>query len=776
MSFGKGIKKRSFAVLVVLAVALFSIPEFGAAPGGIGTGGDEGCLCHNNAIPSSDTVVTLTGLPGTFNASTEYPLVLTVENQNIIGSQDTDGRNGGFRILFSSGDLSGDAALTKIKDGGLTHTEAGNDFRTWNLTWTSPSNDAQTVDFIVHGNAVSGDADGVANGGEQWNTASYSVSGAGLAGGIIPVEQSDPFAVLMAAIILAVLLIFAGLVFAFYRNNPENFGLEPFWIWLKEWLTTTDHKGVGTLYFVYSFFFFLVGGLLALLFRIQLALPNNDFIPADQYNSFFTLHGTTMIFLAAMPMIAAFANWIIPLQIGAKDLAFPRVNAMGFWMIFFASFLIYAGVANGEGADISWVMYPPYSSDGGAVGPASKGTTLFLTGIFMLAISSTLSGVNFIATIFTMRAPGVTWMKMPLFTWSILVANFMLYISLPALAVGTLFLLLDRTIGTTFFDVTLGGDPILFQHLFWFFGHPEVYVVILPAFGVISEVLATSARRSIFGYKSMVYAMAGIGIVGFIVWGHHMLTSGMDPALRFIMMLTTMLVAIPTGVKIFNWLATLWGGSLVFKTHTLWALGFIVTFTMGGLSGMFFPVVGMDTHFHDTYFVVAHFHYVLVGGTMFGMFSAIYYWYPKATGKKLSERLGLLHFLVGFISYNATFWPMHTLGIMGMPRRYHTYAAESGFGDLNMMISVWAFVFGLSQLILLWNMIYSYKKGIPAGNDPWGGWSLEWATSSPPPTPSFHEIPTQGNDPANEGHEDGFLVRWSAKLWFAGVKEKEVTK
>ncbi len=776
MNFKTGLRKRSFAVLVVLAVALFSIPEFGAAPGGIGSGADKGCICHNEAIPSSDTIVTLTGLPSTFNASTEYLLVLTVENAELPGSQATDGRNGGFRLLTSAGEISGDAELTKMMNDGLTHTEAGNDFRTWNITWTAPANDAQTVEFTVHGNAVSGDADTTANGGELWNSASYSVSGAGLSGGIIPVEQSDPFAVLMAAITMAILLMFAGLVFAFYRNDPDNFGLEPFWLWLKGWLTTTDHKGVGTLYFVYSFFFFLVGGLLALLFRIQLALPDNDFIPADQYNSFFTLHGTTMIFLAAMPMIAAFANWIIPLQIGAKDLAFPRVNAMGFWMIFFSSFLIYAGVATGEGADITWVMYPPYSSDGGSAGAAAAGTTLFLAGIFMLAISSTLSGVNFIATIFTMRAPGVTWMKMPLFTWSILVANFMLYISLPALAVGTLYLLLDRTIGTTFFDVSLGGDPLLFQHLFWYFGHPEVYVVILPAFGVISEVLATSARRSIFGYRSMVYALAGIGIVGFVVWGHHMLTSGMDPTLRFIMMLTTMLVAIPTGVKVFNWLATLWGGSLVFKTHTLWALGFIVTFTMGGLSGMFFPVVGMDTHFHDTYFVVAHFHYVLVGGTMFGMFSAIYYWYPKATGRKLNERLGILHFLVGFISYNATFWPMHQLGIMGMPRRYHTYGVESGFGELNMIISISAFVFGLSTLILLWNMIYSYKKGIPAGNDPWGGWSLEWSTSSPPPTPSFHDIPVQGNDPANEGHDDGFLMRWGSKLWFAGVKKEEVSK
>ena len=486
------------------------------------------------------------------------------------------------------------------------------------------------------------------------------------------------------------------LVYVFYRNNPEGFNLNGLTSWLKKWLTTTDHKEVGTLYFVYSFLFLFIGMVFSLLFRIQLSVADNDFLTQDQYNSFFTLHGTTMIFLAAMPMIAAFANWIIPLQIGAKDLAFPRINAMGFWVLAFSSILLYGGVMAGEGADISWTMYAPYSSSGGEKG-ASAGTTLFVAGIIMLGISSTLSGVNFIATIMAMRAPGVTWMKMPLFTWSAFVANAMLYISLPALIIGTVYLYLDRTIGTVFYTAASGGDPILWAHLFWFFGHPEVYVVIIPAFGIVSEVLATSAKRSIFGYRSMVYALAGIGVLGFVVWGHHMLTSGMDPTLRLIMMLTTMLVAIPTGVKIFNWLATLWGGSLVFKTHTLWSLGFLVTFTMGGISGMFFPVAGLDTHFHDTYFVVAHFHYVLVGGTIFGMFSAIYYWYPKATGRKLDEKLGLLHFVITFIGMNAVFWPMHQLGIEGMPRRYHTYSVDS-WTELNSFISLSALIMGLSLI------------------------------------------------------------------------------
>jgi cytochrome c oxidase subunit 1 len=463
-------------------------------------------------------------------------------------------------------------------------------------------------------------------------------------------------------------------------------------------------------------------------------------------------------------MIAGFLNYILPLQIGAKDLAFPRINAMGLWLLVFSTPLIFSGISSGEGADITWVMYPPYSSlsDAGDYG-ANAGATAFLAGMMMLGASSTLGGVNFITTVFTMRAPGITWMKMPLFTWSAFVSVFMLFMSLPALIIGVAFLMFDHTINSTFF--TSGGDPLLFQHLFWFFGHPEVYVVIIPAFGIVSEVLATSARRSIFGYKSMVFAMAGIGVVGFIVWGHHMLTSGMDPFWRAAFMITTMAVAIPTGAKIFNWLMTLWGGSLVMKTHTLWSLGFLITFTLGGLSGMFFPVAGLDTHFHDSYFVVAHFHYVFIGGTVFALFSGIYYWYPKATGRKLNETLGLWHFLIGFASYNAAFWPMHALGIQGMPRRTHSYTVESGFAEYNMAISIFAFIFGLSQLLLVWNIIYSGRNGEKVGKDPWGGWSLEWSTTSPPPTPSFHVIPTQRDMNEIYGHHNDAEDSIKDKLW-----------
>jgi len=784
--------RKRITLLALVLLMLVAAPQFEAMPTGIGSAADGGCSCHAGASP--DTTVLVTGLPETFNASETYSFTVTVQNDVMDiynggvmlfdddGKMTTtgwNGRAGGFRILSSGGMVSTvNESLSQEMDGGLTHTEAANTVRTWDFEWVAPADDSKVVEFTIYGNAVNG---GAAAGGDEWNQADISVPG-------LNADDTGPSAralvVLLTAIGLSLGMVLLGVLWIFYTRAPETFTIANFWSYLKPWLTTTDHKEVGILYFLYGFTFFLVGGVLALLFRIQLALPENTFLTETEYNSFFTLHGTTMIFLAAMPMIAGFMNYVLPLQIGAKDLAFPRINAMGLWLLVFSSPLIYAGIWSGEGADITWVMYPPYSSlTEASLGAemaqygSNPGTTAFISGMLMLGASSTLGGVNFITTVFTMRAPGVGWMKMPLFSWSVFVSVFMLYMSLPAFVIGVAFLLFDHTIGTVFF--TSGGDSLLFQHLFWFFGHPEVYVVIVPAFGIVSEVLATSARRSIFGYKSMVFAMAGIGIVGFIVWGHHMLTSGMDPFWRAAFMITTMAVAIPTGAKVFNWLATIWGGSLVMRTHTLWSLGFLITFTLGGISGMFFPVAGMDMHFHDSYFVVAHFHYVFIGGTVFALFSGIYYWYPKATGKKLDETLGLWHFLIGFSAYNATFWPMHALGIMGMPRRTHSYTVESGFAEYNMAVSIFSLIFGLSQLLLVWNIIKSNRHGEPAGKDPWGGWSLEWATTSPPPTPSFDEIPIQGDMNIKYGHHAPSSKPsigdrlWKAKPKAIDVKEVE---
>ena len=611
---------RTLVLLTVLGLALSMAPKADSLPTGINGFSEKGCTCHG-AVPDAGVTPSIEGLPASFNASTTYTLTISFTG-GPSGTSAAPENLGGFNLAVDSGTLAtvgDDVQIWGNNEAG--HTEVGNDQTSWIVDWTSPASGSTT--FTLATNSVNGD--GGASPDDKWNMMSMTVQGpsAGVAGEEL--QSADPFVVLVTLIIVSGILLATVILYTFYRVSPDGFNWDSFSPWIVEWLTSTDHKKIGTLYFIAGFFFLGVGGVMALLIRIQLAVPGNDFLTQDQYNSFFTMHGTTMIFLAAMPLINGFANWLIPLQIGAHDLALPRINAMSFWLQPFAAILIFTGVFSGQAADVGWTGYAPYIVSE----TAHTGTTLWAAGQIMLVASSTLTGINFLATICGMRAPGMGWMQMPLFTWSIFIANLMLFLSIPAWGVGLIQVYLDRTIGTAFYHVASGGDPLLWSHLFWYFGHPEVYVVILPAFGVISEVLATSARRSVFGYRSMVYAMAGIGIVAFIVYGHHMFTSGMSPTLRFVTMLTTMLVAVPTGIKIFNWLKTMHRGSLVYRTHTLWALGFLVTFTLGGISGMFFPSMAMDTHLHETYFVVAHFHYVFVGGTVFGVFCGVYYWFPK---------------------------------------------------------------------------------------------------------------------------------------------------
>mgnify|MGYP001345298460 FL=1 len=751
---------RSMVALILISVAMVVSPAVNSLPTGVGGTGIQtsGCNCHA-AAPTATIDVTLDGLPEEYNASETYTITVSFDG----GPVESGINSGGFNLWASGGEFTViDATVQSRAPAEVTHTEAGNDYRTWTMEWIAPSH-GRDVAFILHVNSVNGDD---SNSGDSWNRLDLSVAGS-LGPGLDP---ADPFTVLATLIIISGVLLVITILYGFYRTNPDAFDWEHLAPWITEWLTSTDHKKIGTLYFVQGMFFLGIGGILAMMIRLQLAGPEMGFISQDQYNQFFTLHGTTMIFLAAMPLINGFANWIVPLQIGAPDLALPRINALSFWLQPFAALLIFTGVFSGQGADTGWTGYAPYVVSAGA----HSGVTMWVAGQIMLVASSTLTGINFLTTMAVMRAEGMGWMQMPLFTWSILVANLMLFLSIPAFGIGLLQVYLDRTISTAFYDIAAGGDPLLWSHLFWYFGHPEVYVVIVPAFGVISEVLATSARRSIFGYRSMVYAMAGIGIVAFIVYGHHMFTSGMSPSLRFVTMLTTMLVAVPTGIKIFNWLKTMHGGSLVYRTHTLWALGFLVTFTLGGISGMFFPSIAMDTHLHETYFVVAHFHYVLVGGTVFGFFAAIYYWYPKMTGRMLDERLGTLHFLTAFVTYNGIFWPMHRLGVIGMPRRTHTYFITTDdftnlpewAADWNLFISVCAFLFFFSNFILVFNMLISLVRGQKAPADPWGGWSFEWMTSSPPPTPSFdwNNLPVLKDANEHIAHEPSAIGIWFNKL------------
>ena len=514
---------------------------------------------------------------------------------------------------------------------------------------------------------------------------------------------------------------------------------------LWSWMTTVDHKRIGVMYFLTSFFFFFVGGLEALIIRIQLMKPENAFISAETYSQMFTMHGTTMVFLVAMPMAVAFFNYIVPLQIGARDVAFPRLNALSYWIFLFGGLFINSSFLFGSAPNTSWVGYANLTSLQFAPG---RNVEFWLIGLSILGISSILGGVNFITTIINLRAPGMKLMRMPLFTWMTLVTSFLLVTAIPVVAVALILLAFDRFFGANFYEVTAGGDPILWQHLFWLFGHPEVYILILPSFGIISDVIPTFSRKPLFGYPVVVYAGILIGFIGWGVWSHHMFTVGLGPIADSFFVASTMIIAIPTGIKIFNWLATMWGGSLRFPTAMLYAVGVVAIFTVGGLSGVMHASAPVDLQQHDSYFVVAHFHYVLVGGALMGLFSGLYFWFPKVTGKLMSEKLGKWQFWTTMVGFNLTFFPMHFAGLFGMPRRTWTYQAELNLDTWNQLSTVGAFIFGISSLLLIWNIIYSLKKGEKAAANPWEAATLEWSIPSPPHHYNFPVLPeVRSRDP-----------------------------
>jgi cytochrome c oxidase subunit 1 len=500
-----------------------------------------------------------------------------------------------------------------------------------------------------------------------------------------------------------------------------------------EWLTTTDHKKIGVLYITTAFFFFLVGGVYAMLIRAELAVPGIQFIDPATYNQLFTIHGTTMIFFFVMPMMTGLANFIVPLQIGAADMAFPRINALSYWMVPLAGLLLYSGYAFGGAANAGWTGYAPLSAKEGT------GIDLWIAGLVLVGTSSILGAINFIGTIFKMRAPGLTLMRMPLFVWNTLVTSVLLLFAVPVLTSGLMMLFIDRHYGGGFFDPALGGNPVLWQHIFWFFGHPEVYILILPAFGIVTEILPVFSRKPLFGYKAFVFATASIGALGFSVWAHHMFTTGAVylPFFSFF----TFLIAVPTGIKFFNWLATMWGGQLRFSTPLLFALGFIALFLIGGLDGAFLAVVPFDFHVQDTYWIVSHLHYVLVAGSVFGIFAGLYYWFPKMSGRLLDERLGKIHWALLFVGTNLTFFPQHLLGLDGMVRRIADYADNPGWTALNFASSIGAFMIGISTLPFLWNVFTTLRAPRNAPDDPWDGNTLEWATTSPPPPYNFEVLP-----------------------------------
>ena len=504
---------------------------------------------------------------------------------------------------------------------------------------------------------------------------------------------------------------------------------------IMDWLTTVDHKKIGILYLAAGAFFFLVGGLEALLIRVQLMYPDLDIFVGDAFNQLTSMHGVTMIFFAAMPIIIGFMNCIVPLQIGARDVAFPFVNALGFWLFFLGGLLFNTSWLLGAATDVGWTAYPPLSTT-----DTGRGTDFYVLGLQISGIGTLIGGINFLVTIINMRAPGMTFMRMPLFTWTTFITSTIILFAFPAITVGLVELMFDRLFGGAFYDPSRGGNVILWQHLFWIFGHPEVYILILPAFGIISEVVSTFSRKRLFGYSSMVFATALIAFLSFMVWIHHMFTVGMGPVANAIFSVATMAIAIPTGIKIFNWLFTLWGGQIRFTSASLWAIGFIPTFVIGGMTGVMLSVPPADFQYHDTYFVVAHFHYTIVGGMMFSLFAGTYYWWPKIFGRMLNETLGKLHFWLFFIGFHLTFFPQHFLGLMGMPRRVFTYLPGQNLETGNFISTIGAMLMGVGMIVLLINIALSTRKQT-VSNDPWDGRTLEWSISSPAPVYNFKQTP-----------------------------------
>jgi cytochrome c oxidase subunit I len=507
---------------------------------------------------------------------------------------------------------------------------------------------------------------------------------------------------------------------------------------LHDWVATVDHKKIGIMYIVMAVVYLVVGGCEAVALRLQLWVPRNDLIGPDVFNQLFTMHGTTMVFFMGMPILIGIGNYLVPLMIGARDMAFPRLNALGFWATLFGGLLVYFSFATGGAPAIGWFAYAPLTERTFA---RSAATDLWCLGLIVSGVGTTTAAINFIATILGMRAPGMALFKIPFFTWTMLWTSVQIAIAIPPLTACAIMILFDRNLGSHFFDTQNGGSALLWQHMFWFFGHPEVYILILPVFGMVSEVIPVFSRKVLFGYEFMAAATAAIAFISLGVWAHHMFAVGMSRMEDMFFVASSLLVSIPTGIKFFNWLATMYGGRISFATPMLFVAGFLSMFLIGGLTGIMLAAAPWNFQLTDSYFVVGHFHFVLIGGTLFGTFAGIYYWYPKVTGRMLSERLGRWQFWLLYIGFILTFVPMHFSGFLGMPRRIYTYDADRGWTFLNQLTTIGALVQVPSFLIFVINVLWSLKRGKPAGDDPWNAWTLEWATTSPPPSYNFEQIP-----------------------------------
>jgi len=523
---------------------------------------------------------------------------------------------------------------------------------------------------------------------------------------------------------------------------------------LYKWVATVDHKRLGLMYVVSALFFLVVAGIMASVIRLQLAVPLNHLVDPDTFNRLFTMHGTTMVFLVGMPMVAGFSNYLVPLMIGARDMAFPRLNAFGFWIFLLGGFLLYFSYIGGGGLsgagsapDVGWFAYAPLTAKAFSRGAA---TDYWALGVLVSGVGSIASAINVIATAFCMRCPGMTLSRMPMFVWVMVVDSWLILVALPPLSAAQIMLELDRHLGANFFDTQAGGSAVLWQHLFWIFGHPEVYILIFPAFAILSEVIPIFSRKPLFGRPAMVGAVVAIGFISLGVWAHHMFAIGMTSWSNTFFAASSMLVGVPTGIKIFNWTATMYGGKLRMSTPLLFCIGFLLQFLVAGLTGIMLAVAPFDWQLHDSYFVVAHFHFTLVGGLVFGLFAGMYYWFPKVSGKMLDERLGKWHFWLFTIGFNITFVTLHFAGLLGMPRRIYTYYPGRGWELINLIATIGVIPQAAGLLCFVWNVVQSARKGVPAGDDPWDAWTLEWATSSPPPEYNFEKLP---------------VVRSSRPLW-----------
>src|SRR5215210_7705431 len=586
-------------------------------------------------------------------------------------------------------------------------------------------------------------------------TALFFGIGVGIVVGIRALAGWDPIVfwdaiIVVAALTAAPIGFLAGLgafdywlAWAFGQpTKPEDHSGHGARRWTDYLRINTDHKVIGIQYVTTTIFFFLAGGMLAMLVRAELARPEADFVGPQTYNELFSVHASLMIFLFIIPAFAGLANFVVPLMLGAPDMAFPRLNALSYWLLPIAGIMMLASFFF-PGFGAGWTNYAPLSIH------QPFGNVFFSMAVQWAGASSIMTALNFLVTIITMRAPGMTFWRMPLLVWANFTTSLLVVIATPFIAGSQFFVMFDRVMHTNFFDISEGGYPLGYQHIFWFYSHPAVYIMMLPGFGIASEVISTMSRKPIFGYRLMALSLVAILILGFSVWAHHMFVAGMAPWLRLPMMITTLLIAVPTGIKVFSWLATTWEGRINFSTPMLWGLGFVSQFVIGGLSGIFLGAVPIDIDASDTYFIVAHIHYVLLGGSLFTIFAGIYYWFPKMTGRMYSEGLGKLHFWLTFVGFNLTFFPMHYIGLQGMPRRVSDYADQ--FATLNAFISVSSFIFGLSFLIFLYNMIASWRHGPRAEGNPWRAHSIEWQVSSPPPVFNFTEVPTVVGGPYEYG-------------------------